>query len=77
MDRVYLLYHTHGDEDEIEENRKLIGIFSTPERAVQTRDSVRDKPGFRDYPDGFEIVDHRLDNVGWVDGFVSDTINNA
>jgi hypothetical protein len=71
MIEVYLVYHTYGDEDEEEDNRKLIGIFSDREKAVEAQKAVADQPGFRDYPEGFEIVEHRLDLLGWRAGFVS------
>jgi homoserine kinase type II len=70
MNRVYMLYHTYGDEDEQADNRKLIGIFSDSEKARAALERVRDKPGFRDYPNGFEIFEEPVDILGWVDGFV-------
>lgn len=71
MTEVYVLYHTYGDEDEQEDNRKLIGIFSDRAKAVAAQEAVADQPGFRDYPDGFDIEEHRLNLLGWREGFVN------
>jgi homoserine kinase type II len=75
MTIVYKLYHIYnrgsdgeGDDDE---ETKLIGIYSTKEKAEAAILRVKDKPGFRDYPDGFEIFEHTLDRDGWVDGFTT------
>jgi hypothetical protein len=32
---------------------------------------LRDKPGFRDYPDGFEILEGPIDETFWLEGFLS------
>jgi hypothetical protein len=71
MKRVYKLYHTYGRSDEArEENNKLIGNYSTEDKAKAAIERVRSKPGFRDHPEGFEIFDCPVDVDGWVDGYV-------
>lgn len=72
MDRVYVVYHSYGDEEDIDENRKLIGYFSSPVLAQQAIDTVRTQPGFRDHPNGFEVLDEPVDTVGWDEGFISE-----
>jgi len=51
---------------------KLIGVFSTRERAEAAVDARRGKPGFVDHPDGFEIAAYVVDrDAAWLDGFVT------
>jgi hypothetical protein len=51
---------------------KLIGVFSTREAAEAAIDARRAKPGFVDYPDGFEIGAHVVDrDAAWIDGFIT------
>jgi len=71
-DIVYDLWHVHrrrlSDDD-----TKHIGIYSSRENAEQAIARLKDQPGFRRYPDGFEIYEAVLDRDGWEEGFV--TIN--
>lgn len=67
---VYKLYHIRTRPDG-EDDEKLIGIYTTEEKAKAAIERVKGAPGFRDYPDGFEIFEHRLDEDGWVEGFIS------
>jgi hypothetical protein len=69
---VYEVTHTHEFEDG-HEDVKSIGIFSTRANAEIALDRVRDKPGFRDYPDGFDISEHEVDSdyLGWQEGYVA------
>lgn len=51
---------------------KLLGVFSTRERAEAAVDGRRGKPGFADHPDGFEVASCVIDrDVAWLDGFVT------
>ena len=51
---------------------KLIGVFSTRERAEAAIDARRHKPGFADHPEGFQIVSCVVDrDTEWLDGFVT------
>jgi hypothetical protein len=67
-DFVYLLWHTRmlpsGDEDE-----KLLGVYSTEEHARQRIVDAGRLPGFRLYPDGFEVVRYCVDKDEWLEGF--------
>jgi homoserine kinase type II len=67
---VFLLWHTRELEDDIEEN-KLIGVYDSREKAQAAQARVCDKPGFRDYPDGFLIDEAVLNRDEWTDGFVT------
>src|SRR5690349_1538728 len=67
---VFLLWHTPTYPDQKGEDSKLIGVYRTAPDAADAQSRVAEKPGFRDYPDGFEIVEYTLNRDGWVDGFV-------
>ncbi len=68
--KVYALWHSYekepGDED-----IKLIGVYSSEEQAKEGLEQVRFQPGFRDYPEGFEIDAMLLNRTGWSGGFAS------
>jgi len=64
----------HYDQETLadEEHEKLIGAYSTEERAQQAIDRLRDKPGFRDFPDRWVTDEIVVDKDSfWTDGFIS------
>ena len=68
MESVYILWHIHeldGDSDE-----KLIGVYKSREDAEAAIERLKDKPGFKDAIDGFEIHDYVLGQDGWTEGFI-------
>lgn len=67
MIEVYLLEHSRIDGEE--ENYKTLGIFSSIEKAEAAIQLLKGKPGFKDYPDGFNIDRYEVDKIFWVDGF--------
>lgn len=72
MEFVYLLWHTHLSEElSAGEDIKLIGVYSTREKAeaAQSRSELLD--GFRDSIEGFEISCNRLDHDEWTSGFIT------
>ncbi|MEW2128971.1 hypothetical protein [Streptomyces sp. NPDC005435] len=48
---------------------KLLGIYSTPERAAERLRQARLLPGFRDEPDCFSCDPYELDEDEWTEGF--------
>ena len=70
MDSVFLLHHVHEFEDGHEDS-KLIGVYSTEQRAQEALQRVRNQPGFRERPEGFVINEFRLDRHGWPEGYVT------
>jgi hypothetical protein len=50
---------------------KSLGIYSTLEKTEQGLAGLREKPGFRDYPYGFEITYGRIDETYETEGFVT------
>lgn len=67
MPELFLLQHLREDDES--ENVKVIGIYSTEERASEAIERLKTKPGFRDYPDGFCIDAYTIDEDHWIDGF--------
>ena len=70
MTEVYLLWHIrdtgHGDEE-----TKLIGVYSSEEKAQQAIERLKVQPGFRDYPDDFQIGPCTVDDTWWEEGFIT------
>lgn len=73
MSLVYLCWHIREDE-RTSESSKLVGCFSTYERARAAVDDLHSKPGFVDHPQGFQIDEYAVDKVHWEDGFGSDPV---
>ncbi|MFD9323684.1 hypothetical protein ACFWDQ_39645 [Streptomyces sp. NPDC060053] len=59
----------HVDEED-GDDVKLLGVYSTPEKAAERRRRARLLPGFADEPDCFVIDEHTLDEDEWTGGFV-------
>ena len=72
MDSVFLLWHVreveNGDEDEL-----FIGAYTTEQEAKAAIDRLKGKPGFVDYPNGFQIHPAELNRDGWTEGFIFTT----
>ena len=68
--KVYLLWHSYESEYDDCEHAFFLGVYSTREKAVARQaDAVR-QPGFRLYPDGFDISECEVDvTEGWMEGF--------
>lgn len=69
MKTVYLLWHTHefenGPDDE-----KLIGVYESAFAARQAQTRVANQAGFRDHPEGFEVVAYEVGQDHWTEGYV-------
>jgi hypothetical protein len=50
--------------------RNDAGVYSTRAKAEQAVDLLREKPGFRDYAEGFEIAEGELDRTSMTEGFI-------
>jgi hypothetical protein len=71
MTTVYLLWHWGSSEPSEGDDPMLLGVYSTRERAeARVKDAVT-QPGFRDYPNGFEISPSEVDKDEWTQGFVT------
>jgi hypothetical protein len=62
------LFHEYESSPAVDQI-KLIGIYSSEKKAKAALERVRDKPGFRDHPEGFEITKVLLDRDDWREGF--------
>lgn len=71
MDSVFILWHCHQTADDSDD--KLIGVYKTREDAEAAIGRLKDKPGFKDAVDGFEIHDYVLGRDGWTEGYISQT----
>ena len=69
--KVYLLWFIPEDKRE-EEESLLIGVYESEVAARAAIERLRSKPGFVDYPKGFEIHSRQLNEDGWVEGFIRD-----
>lgn len=70
--KVYLLWHIYELEDDIgiHDEEKLIGVFSSRDRAKEAIKVLKDKEGFRDHPlKCFEIHETEVDRTSWTEGF--------
>ncbi|HEU4956314.1 MAG TPA: hypothetical protein VFT40_01665, partial [Sphingomicrobium sp.] len=70
MDTVYDLWFVREYEHR-EDTQLHIGIYASEADAAAAVEALKDKPGFRDYPEGFDIVPTRLGLTGWQEGFVT------
>ena len=72
MEKVYLLWHTHIDENLNEgEDIKLIGVYSSELLAEEALQRKSKEKGFKDHLEGFEISRYILDQDSWSSGFVT------
>ena len=70
MASVFVLQHVHSQDDG-SEDVKLIGVYSSSEKAREATARLARLPGFADAPDGFHIDEYRLDQDHWAEGYVS------
>ena len=68
MKTVYLLWHRHPFENG-PDDVKLIGVYESGFAARQAQARVAGQPGFRDYPEGFEISAYEIGQDHWTEGF--------
>jgi hypothetical protein len=71
-DVVHLLWFAKEmpeGEDDIE---LLIGVYSSKEEANAAIERMKDKPGFADFPECFEVCPYPLDRDHWTEGFALD-----
>jgi len=66
---LYVLHHAHDLEAEIDV--KLIGIYSSEQKAEEAKLRALVLPGFSEYPDGFHIDRYELDQDNWAEGYVT------
>ena len=67
---VYLLWFVQ-ERKESEDAELLIGVYDSEVAAKAAIDRVRNKPGFADFPEGFQIHHRELGQDSWTEGFVA------
>ena len=67
MHSVFLLWHNGPEPDS--GNEMLIGVYRTRADCESAMVRLKDKPGFRDYPSGWEISEYELNHDHWTEGF--------
>lgn len=68
--RVYVLQHSYllDAQEEVYET-KLIGVYSTQEKAEAAVVRLRRLEGFCDHPEDFYIDGYDVDEDNWTEGF--------
>lgn len=69
MKTVFILQHSY--ELDGHDETKFIGTYSTKEQAELAITRLKDKNGFKYYPNAFEISEYELDKDNWTDGFAT------
>ena len=72
--KVYVLWNIHELNDDYgqHDEEKLIGIYSTEEKASKAIEAHKGLEGFRDYPvECFEIHEAVVDRSNWNEDFTT------
>jgi hypothetical protein len=72
MQKIYDLWYVRGYADR-EDTELHIGVYSAIATAQDAIERLQTKPGFNEWPDGFEIHEIELDHDNWQNGFKSVT----
>lgn len=67
MQSVFLLFHQYDLDDD--DTSKLLGVYSSHDRAERRMHEARSLPGFRRFPDAFIIDEYVIDENRWTSGF--------
>ena len=59
----------HSYEVDGIDETKFIGVYATKEIAEAAIIRLKNKPGFRDRPENFQISEYELNKDHWVDGY--------
>jgi homoserine kinase type II len=71
MQKVFLVRRAKLCDDDYEDI-KVIGVYSSEERAAAAIEQLKSQPGFRDFPEGFHSGPYVLDQTYWADGFITE-----
>ena len=69
-EKMYVVHHSYGDNES--ETYKLIGVFRNEKLALGAIEVLRQRPGFRDYPECFSVDTYQLNEVCWGERFGPD-----
>lgn len=65
-DLWFIREYEHREDTELR-----IGIYATHDDADTAVEALKGKPGFRDFPAGFDIREVELGQTGWQYGFIT------
>lgn len=65
---VYVLQHSYASQNGGDET-KLLGVFSSEEKAQSALKMYRTLPGFYDHPRDFHLDKYLVDARCWTEGF--------
>lgn len=68
-----VLHHDGSDvyvDEQDGDDTKLLGVYSSREKAEERIHQARRLPGFADEPECFVIDEHTVDTDEWTEGFV-------
>jgi len=69
MATIFVLQHLHetGDGEDV----KLVGVYSSRQKAQDAASRLSLAPGFAAAPNGFHIDEYRLDQDQWSEGYAT------
>jgi homoserine kinase type II len=73
MTLVYDLWFEREYPDR-EDTELHIGIYETEADAAEAISRLRHQPGFKDFPEGFNVYPVPLGRTGWLEGFVTEFV---
>ena len=73
MSSVYFLYHLEEKQPNGFQGRKLIGVYSTAEKAREAVARIGNKPGFKEHPELWNVQEQPVDRDDWTQGFDHET----
>ena len=69
--KVQLLWFVQ-ERNEAEDIEILIGVYETVADARAAIDRLKNKPGFANFPEGFQIHECEVGQDTWPEGFIRD-----
>ncbi len=70
MNVVYILFHSY-ERDNGDEESKILGVFSEYSYAENAIKKYANLPGFNKYPNEYIIDKYVINELHWIEGFVT------
>ena len=71
-DVVHVVWFAKEMPEGEEDIELLIGVYSSNKEARAAIERMKNKSGFAEFPQGFEVSPYPLDHDHWTEGFVLD-----
>jgi hypothetical protein len=71
-DVVHLLWFAKEMPEGEEDVELLIGVYSSEAEAKAAIERVKNKRGFAEFQEGFQICPYQIDRDQWTEGFITD-----